>query len=154
MSIVLPAAVREQIAAHAEAIYPNECVGLLFGTYEGEVKQAVSAYPVENRWAGQVELSESDNPASQRDRFYLDPRDYLAADRAARKEGLDLVGCYHSHPDWPAEPSERDRVGAQALGGSSFSFLIQQVVEGRARDLRSWLLSEQGDLFSEEEVRD
>jgi proteasome lid subunit RPN8/RPN11 len=152
MSILLLPVVREQIAAHAEATYPNECVGLLFGIYEGDAKQAVKAYPVENRWAGQVELGEGDDPASQRDRFYLDPRDYLAADRAARNEGLDLVGCYHSHPDWPAAPSERDRVGAQALGGSSFSFLIQQVVAGTARDLRSWLLSEQGDFFSEEEI--
>lgn len=152
-SLIIPAHVRAALAAHAQAIYPDECVGLLFGTIEGDSKHAVAAHPVENRWAGQVALSEHDDATSRRDRFYLDPHDYLAADRAARAAGLDVVGCYHSHPDWPAEPSERDRVGAQALGGSSFSFVIQQVAAGTARDLRSWLLSEDGSKFTEEVLR-
>jgi proteasome lid subunit RPN8/RPN11 len=148
--LVLSAAAIAAIRAHAEATYPNECVGLLVGTLDERGKQAVAAHPVENRWAGQVTLAESDDATSQRDRFYLDPRDYLAADRAARAKGLDLVGCYHSHPDWPAEPSERDRVGSQTICGGSFSFLIQRVDGGQARELRSWLLSDDGLAFSEE----
>jgi proteasome lid subunit RPN8/RPN11 len=145
---------RAAIAAHAEAEYPNECVGLLLGRLVGDVKTAEVAYPVENRWAGQVALAASDNPESRRDRFYLDPRDYLRADRAARAQGLDIVGCYHSHPDWPAEPSARDRVGAQGVGGgSSFSFVIQSVRAGRAAELRSWLLAEDGSQFVVEALR-
>ena len=30
------------VAAHAEATYPDECVGLLLGTIEGETKRAVA----------------------------------------------------------------------------------------------------------------
>lgn len=141
------------IAAHAEATYPDECVGLLIGSVEDGRKSVVEAFAVENRWAGQVSLAESDNPDSRRDRFYLDARDYLRADRAARARGLEIVGCYHSHPDHPAVPSERDRVGAQGVGGGpSFAFVIQSVRAGRAAELASWLLLDQGARFEQEEL--
>ena len=149
----LTTAARLAIAAHAAAEYPNECVGLLLGQIEGEKKIGIAAYPVPNRWEGQVELAPTDNPTSRRDRFYLDPRDYLKADRAARAQGQDIIGCYHSHPDWPAEPSERDRVGAQGIGGGpSFAFVIQSVIAGTAGSLRSWFLEEGGSRFLEEEL--
>jgi proteasome lid subunit RPN8/RPN11 len=90
-----------------------------------------------------------------RDRFYLDPRDYLRADREARAQGLDIIGCYHSHPDWPAEPSERDRVGAQGVGsGLQFAFAIQSVRDGKAAELRSWLLVDEGVRFIEESIEE
>jgi len=136
------------ISAHAEAIYPNECVGLLLGRFTSETRSVVAAFAVENRWEGQVQLSAHDRPDSRRDRFYLDPRDYLRADQAARAQGLDVVGCYHSHPDHPAEPSERD----QAIAGPSFAFAIQSVRAGRASELRSWLLEADGSRFVEEEL--
>ncbi len=140
------------IAAHAEAAYPDECVGLLLGGYDGETKLVREALPLENRWAGQVQLAESDDPNSRRDRFYLDPRDYLRADRESQARGLEIVGCYHSHPDYPATPSERDRVGAQAIGGTSFAFAIQSVREGKAAEFASWLLVDEGARFIHEPV--
>jgi proteasome lid subunit RPN8/RPN11 len=141
-----------EIAAHAEQTYPDECVGLLLGRLADDIREVVAVFPVENRWAGQVALAESDDPHSRRDRFYLDPRDYLRADRFARAQGLDVVGCYHSHPDHPPVPSERDRVGAQAIAGPSFAFAIQSVHEGVAAELRSWLLVDQGARFVAETV--
>lgn len=140
------------IAAHAEATYPDECVGLLLGRLEGERKLALDIYRAENRWAGQVALAESDDPTSRRDRFYLDPRDYMRADREALARGLEVVGVYHSHPDHPAVPSERDRVGAQAIGGTSFAFVIQSVRAGSAAELASWLLVDEGARFVQEEI--
>lgn len=143
----------QSIAAHAEATYPDECVGLLFGRLDGTDKIVVATHPVENRWQGQVALAESDNAESRRDRFYLDPRDYLRADRAAQAQGLDIVGCYHSHPDHVAQPSERDRVGAQGVGGGpSFAFVIQSVSQGKATDVASWLLVDNGLRFEQEEL--
>jgi proteasome lid subunit RPN8/RPN11 len=143
---------RAAIAAHAEAIYPDECVGLLLGRLEDERKVALSVYQAENRWAGQMSLGENDDPTSRRDRFYLDPRDYMRADRAAQAQGLEIVGIYHSHPDHPAEPSERDRVGSQAIAGPSFAFVIQSVRAGSATDLASWLLVDGGGRFIQEEI--
>ncbi len=151
-SLTLVPSAAAAIAAHAEATYPDECVGLLLGRLEGTRKLVVEAFPVENRWNGQVQLSPNDDPTSRRDRFYLDPRDYLRADRAAMARGLEIVGCYHSHPDAPATPSERDRVGAQAIGGSAFAFVIQAVRQGHAAEVTSWLLVDSGARFEAEVV--
>jgi proteasome lid subunit RPN8/RPN11 len=144
-------AARQAIVRHGEQSYPDECVGLLLGSVDGEHKRVAAAFPVENRWFGQVTLSASDDPTSQRDRFYLDPRDYLRADRAARAQGLDVIGCYHSHPDAAARPSERDRTGAQGVGGGPFfSFIIVSVRSGRAAELASRLLASDGSHFEAE----
>ena len=151
-TLTLSPAAAAAIAAHAEATYPDECVGLLLGRLVGAAKLALEAFPVENRWSGQVQLDPNDDPTSRRDRFYLDPRDYLRADRAATARGLEIVGCYHSHPDAPATPSERDRAGAQAIGGASFAFVIQAVRQGRAAEVTSWLLVDAGARFEAEEV--
>ncbi|MBX0328494.1 M67 family metallopeptidase [Oscillochloris sp. ZM17-4] len=151
--LTLSADAAETIARHAEATYPDECVGLLLGGLDGDVKTVVRALAVENRWAGQVSLADTDNAESRRDRFYLDPRDYLRADREARAAGMDIVGCYHSHPDDPATPSERDRVGAQGVGGGTgFAFVIQSVRDGRAAEVASWLLVAEGARFEQEEL--
>ena len=147
MTLVLDAATRAAIVAHAVATYPYECVGLLIGTFADNGNRVLQVVALENRWNGQVRLSESDDAASQRDRFYLDPRDYLRVDRQAQAQAADIVGCYHSHPDWTAEPSERDRVGAQALAGAGFAFVIQSVWAGEAGELRNWHLVDEGARF-------
>jgi proteasome lid subunit RPN8/RPN11 len=144
---------RQAIAAHAESAYPHECVGLLIGRLEGGNKLVEAVYRAQNTWNVEVGLTDAEHEHSLRDRFYLDPRDYMKADRAAREQGHDVVGCYHSHPDHPAIPSERDRVGAQGVGGgSSFSFLIQSVRGGQAAELTGWLLSLDGERFVTEEL--
>ncbi|WP_298816344.1 M67 family metallopeptidase [Chloroflexus sp.] len=153
MTLILPAKAAAAIAAHAESTYPDECVGLLIGTLNDEYKTALQVVPLENRWSGQVQLAPTDDPLSRRDRFYLDPRDYLRAEREARAGGYEIIGCYHSHPDAIAVPSERDRIGAQAIGGSRFSFVIQAVRSGVAAELTSWLLVNEGVRFIEEQVQ-
>ena len=132
----MPPDVAAAIAAHAVAIYPDECVGLLLGRLDGEQKVVQVSFPVENRWSGQVTLAEHDDPSSRRDRFYLDPRDYMKADRAAQAAGLEIIGCYHSHP----------------IGGPSFAFVIQSVQQGVATELASWLLIDTGARFIQEQL--
>jgi proteasome lid subunit RPN8/RPN11 len=151
--IVLSDNARRAIERHAEETYPHECVGLLIGRLDGEQKSVEEIFAAQNTWSADVGLTDAEHEHSLRDRFYLDPRDYLRADRAARASGLDIVGCYHSHPDHPAQPSERDRVGAQGIGGGSgFSFLIQSVRAGKTAELTAWLLAEGGDRFIAEEL--
>ncbi|NJP05844.1 MAG: M67 family metallopeptidase [Chloroflexaceae bacterium] len=150
-TLYLTADVARVIANHAASTYPNECVGLLLGRINGSNQHVVAAAPVENRWQGQVELAPGDDPTSLHDRFYLDPRDYLRVDREARERQLDIVGCYHSHPDHPAVPSDRDLVGAQGVGGgSNFAFVIQSVIAGQPADLTSWLLLDNATRFEAE----
>ncbi len=152
--ITLSESARQAIAQHAESTYPHECVGLLIGRLEGGRKTVEEAYPAQNTWSAEVGLTAAEQEHSLRDRFYLCPRDYMRADRAARARGLDVVGCYHSHPEHPAIPSERDRVGAQGVGGGPiFSFLIQSVRSGQAAELTAWLLTEDGERFVTEELK-
>jgi proteasome lid subunit RPN8/RPN11 len=152
--ITLSETARQAIERHAEESYPHECVGLLIGRLESGKKTVEDIYQAQNTWSADVGLTNAEHEHSLRDRFYLGPRDYMRADRAARARGLDIVGCYHSHPDHPAIPSERDRVGAQGVGGGpSFSFAIQSVRGGQAAELTSWLLMDDGQRFIAEELR-
>lgn len=152
--IILSDEARQAIRRHAEETYPHECVGLLVGRVRDGEKIVAEAFAARNTWSAEVKLTEDERAHSLRDRFYLDPREYLRADRDARARGLDVVGCYHSHPDHPALPSERDRVGAQGVGGGTgFSFLIQSVRGGHADELTAWLLVDDGERFIAEELR-
>ena len=151
--ITLSENARQGITRHAEESYPHECVGLLIGRLEGDHKIVEDVLPAQNSWNADIGLTDAEHEHSLRDRFSLDPREYLRADRAARARGLDIVGCYHSHPDHPAIPSERDRVGAQGVGaGTLFSFLIQSVRTGQAAELTAWLLADDGERFVAEEL--
>jgi proteasome lid subunit RPN8/RPN11 len=151
--ITLSENARQGIIRHAEESYPHECVGLLIGRLEGDHKIVEDVLPAQNSWNADIGLTDAEHEHSLRDRFSLDPREYLRADRAARARGLDIVGCYHSHPDHPAIPSERDRIGAQGVGaGTLFSFLIQSVRTGQAAELTAWLLADDGERFVAEEL--
>lgn len=152
--ITLYTAVHEAILRHAELTYPYECVGLLLGRSVGEQVFVEDVFCAQNSWTPALEPAAGAQGHSQCDRFYLDPREYLRADVVARRRGLDVVGCYHSHPDHPAVPSEQDRVGAQGVGGGVwFSFLIQSVWAGKGAELAAWLLVDDGSRFCAEVVR-
>lgn len=74
-----------------------------------------------------------------RSRYEVDPGDHLAAFDAARTQGLEIVGVWHSHPRSAARPSEVDR--AAAWPGWSY------VIVG-TDGLRSWRLVD--GVFQEE----
>src|ERR1700676_5642247 len=81
----------QEMVAHARSTYPNECCGAMLGRVDGEAKEVLVAMKLENSSAG-----------SQAARYELRPADLLAADKEARRQGMDLVGIYHSHPDCDA----------------------------------------------------
>jgi proteasome lid subunit RPN8/RPN11 len=92
------------ILDHARGCLPDECCGLLVG-------RGTSVHKV---WPARNELA---SPT----RYRVDPRDYLAAARYARRHGLDVVGAYHSHPRSPALPSPTDLAES---AGEGFIYLI------------------------------
>ena len=89
--LTLPAAVLDALLAHARRESPRECCGVLGGA-EGVVTVAL---PVENELA---------SPTA----FRTAPRSMLAADRALRAAGVELLAVYHSHPTSAATPSATD----------------------------------------------
>ena len=111
--IELPAALAGQVHDQAAAAHPGECCGLIEGLREGAVFHAVALHPARNL-------------AAEADRFDIDPRDHLAAAKAARANDHVIIGCYHSHPAGRAEPSARDLAGA---GEEDFLWLIAAPAE-------------------------
>ncbi|NJK61582.1 MAG: M67 family metallopeptidase [Synechococcaceae cyanobacterium SM2_3_1] len=128
----------DDIRKHGEAAFPYECCGLLLGQIQGEQKQVLELWQVENSW------EEGENPfadgESRNRRFLIEPQAFKAAHDYAQQQGLGVIGTYHSHPNHPPVPSEFDRQHAFPWG---FSCMIVSVQEGLSGDLISWVLDEQ-----------
>lgn len=122
---------------HARRAYPNECCGVLLGKQVSGRKLVVEARPVEN--------ARADSPEN---RYLIAPSDFLAAERYAREQKLEILGFYHSHPDHPARPSEFDREHAWPW----FSYVIVAVEKGRPGEVASWELSEDRSQFHRETI--
>lgn len=121
----------QTIRHEGEKAYPRECCGLLLGRTAGGRLAVASAFPCRNLKAD-----------VSYDRYEVDPRDFLRADRLARDQGLEVIGAYHSHPDQPAKPSPVD--ARESLQG--FLYVIVEVREGRAGRVRSWLALGDGEF--------
>ncbi len=116
----------EALRAHGEETYPHECCGILLG-HSGDSSTQV----VELMRAGNTRTDSAHN------RYHIAPQELVAAQRAGRKKGLDIVGFYHSHPDHPAQWSMTDFAEAHWLG---CSYVITAVAQGRAEVTNSFLL--------------
>lgn len=133
--LVLPPEIRAEIEGWIRAGYPEETCGLLVG--KGRSGRTETS---------RATLARNLNRERARDRYELDPADFMAADLAARESGLEIVGVWHSHPDHPAEPSETDRAAAW----EGWSYLIVEVTRSGIAAVRSWRLSAQ--RFDEEPI--
>jgi proteasome lid subunit RPN8/RPN11 len=139
--------IAQAIAAHAVSTYPDECVGVLLGHWDQTTTTIRAIWPLDNRWP-----PHQDNH-TRHSRFLLSPEDYVWADQQAQQRGMEIVGCYHAHPDQAAIPSAHDLAGARhAGGGPSFVYLIQSVWRGAATDLTAWCLVDDGSYFRQQWV--
>jgi proteasome lid subunit RPN8/RPN11 len=133
--LLLPGRLRRRIQRFAATGYPHEVCGLMLGYTDGGttvVEEVVQARNLNRRRA--------------RDRYDLDPDDFLRAERLAEGLDLEVVGIWHSHPDHPPVPSQTDLDAAWP----GYSYAIVSVAAGRGFDTRSWRLD--GEDFVEEEV--
>jgi proteasome lid subunit RPN8/RPN11 len=99
--IVVRAADWRRMLALVEASAPLEACGLLAGSGE-RVSRVI---PVEN-----VERS--------RTRFRMEPRAQVQRLIEIERDGLELLGIYHSHPSGPSGPSPTDRAEAAYPGAA------------------------------------
>jgi proteasome lid subunit RPN8/RPN11 len=123
----LTRAIYEQIRAHGEQTYPNECCGALLGHSKPDGWQVDSAVP-----AGNIRTDSAHN------RYQIAPLELVKIERDARKLGLGIAGFYHSHPDHPAQWSATDLAEAHWLG---CSYVITAVAHGHATATNSFLLA-------------
>ncbi|HWE07275.1 MAG TPA: M67 family metallopeptidase [Rhizomicrobium sp.] len=131
MSLILPRALYDEMRAHGEETYPNECCGIMLGTADaGAIRVA------ELMRAGNTRTDSAHN------RYNIAPQELIAAQREGRRKGLDIVGFYHSHPDHPAQWSRTDFAEAHWFG---CAYVITGVDRGKARTTNSFLLDGTGE---------
>ncbi|MDF5729051.1 MAG: M67 family metallopeptidase [Rhizonema sp. PD38] len=134
------------ICAHAESTYPEECCGILFGYLVGNSKTVVEVTPTDNAWSsetatdftGNIETNDDAFLYSKRRRYAIAPQVIFQAQRKARDRHFNIIGIYHSHPDYPNIPSEFDRLYAW----QEYSYVIISVKNGISADARSWSLDD------------
>jgi proteasome lid subunit RPN8/RPN11 len=132
----------DKIRAHGAQTYPHECCGALLGR-DTEVadrrvyREIHGLHPLVNR--------RDDSPNN---RFSVTSQDVLDAEKAARQQGLEVVGWYHSHPDHPARPSQYDRDHAWPW----YSYIIVSVANRIPEEMTSWRLADDRAEFESEEI--
>jgi proteasome lid subunit RPN8/RPN11 len=142
MTITLPADFLQEIQAHGERTYPEECCGILLG------KRAPGTAPETVRVVRLVAADNEREQENRHNRYLIPPKLILQAERSARQEGLEIVGYYHSHPDHPPRPSEFDREHAWP----DTSYIITAVHAGKAVATHSWRLTDDRATFIEESI--
>ncbi|ADN02562.1 Mov34/MPN/PAD-1 family protein [Spirochaeta thermophila] len=112
----MPASLIEEIARHAREEAPIEACGYVAGVGDEARK-----------------IFRLTNADASPEHFSFIPEEQFATLKAARKEGLSLIGVYHSHPATPARMSEED---IRLANDTEMRYLIYSVAEGVLRCFR------------------
>ena len=126
--LLIPRPVLDAVTAHARAVWPIECCGLLAGVVDGGVGRVTRHFPVRN---------DLDSPTE----YATNPRDMLDAMKAMRAAGTDVLAIYHSHPASPPVPSSKD-IERNSWGESAAHVIVG--LAGAEPDVRAWWLTETG----------
>ena len=138
MAIEITETQLELVRRTGEESYPRECCGFLLGKVRAGSKSVLSVQPSRNSAAA----------PNQRNRYLIDPLDYLETHKNARNRGKEIIGFFHSHPDAEARPSEFDTEHAWPW----YSYLIVSVRNRKAGPLTSWILKDDRSGFDEEDI--
>jgi [CysO sulfur-carrier protein]-S-L-cysteine hydrolase len=87
----IPQQIINDLFEHAQSGLPEEVCGYLAGKGSEVTRQ--------------FRLTNIDH---SNEHFSFDPKEQFQAVRDARKEGLEILANYHSHPETPARPSQED----------------------------------------------
>jgi len=133
--LIIPQPLYDQLRAHGEETYPHECCGIMLGKSDAE-----------NLTVHQLLRAGNTRTDSAHNRYHIAPQELIAAQREGRKQGLDIVGFYHSHPDHPAQWSITDFNEAHWFG---CAYVITSVdgdkITGHAKITNSFLLTGTGE---------
>ncbi len=131
------------------ARYPFEACGLMLGKI-GErvekIKDDSGRKELKMRIFEVKKVREGRNLSDNSIRFILDPHDFLRIQDEADKEGLDIIGVYHTHPDHPPIASQYDIEAA--IDG--WFYLIVSIYSGKMQGMRGWVLD--GEKFVSAQV--
>ena len=103
----------QAMAAQAVAHLPEEACGLIAGEKSDTERVIKKVYYLTN-------IDHTN------EHFSLDPKEQLAAIKDMRKNGLEPLGNWHSHPETPARPSKED---IRLAFDSEASYLIMSLMD-------------------------
>jgi proteasome lid subunit RPN8/RPN11 len=113
---------------HARSAFPKECCGVMIGEEsDSGARQVKLAVPCRNAYDG-----------DQKDRFLIDPKDQLAADRKARDLGLTVLGFFHSHPNEASYFSATDLKNSWPW----YSNIVISIRDGEFQEARSFIAND------------
>jgi proteasome lid subunit RPN8/RPN11 len=123
----------------SEAAYPFEGCGLLLGPYAADklvTRIAILKNALREEGRGRFD-------------FTFSPQEFMAAQLAAEKENLDVVGIYHTHPDHPPKPSKTDESQPMLAGWIS---IIASVHGGTFKEAKAWWREDDQQPFCETQL--
>ena len=121
--LAIPAAIADQMLAHARSELPNEACGLLAGDLASG--RATAFYPARNAEASPL-------------RYNVHPDDLVRIVFEIEDAGDDLLGIFHSHTRSPAVPSATDRRAAQYPEAFYVLATLADPEAAPATSLRAW----------------
>jgi proteasome lid subunit RPN8/RPN11 len=124
--LVIPPVLLDALLAHARSELPNECCGLLAGVVEADAGRVTRHFPIRNDLASPTE-------------YLTNPRDLLAAMKAARAAGTEVLAIYHSHPTSEPVPSRTD-IERNTWGEAAVHVIVG--LAGGEPEVRAWWLSD------------
>jgi proteasome lid subunit RPN8/RPN11 len=117
--------------------YPEEICGILIGRDSDAGRVIERVVPVDNA------------RADERSRRYIIEADVLRrVEHEAKRDGFEVIGFYHSHPDHAAIPSAYDREHSWPW----YTYVIVAVRRGEIADVRAWRLTDDRTAFGEQSV--
>lgn len=137
MVVKIPRKIVDEMSRHALETYPEEGCGLLVGVINSGVREVVKCVPMPNVYVG-----------SRRNRYSIDPLAYMKIEDEEYRNGLMVLGVFHSHPDAPAAPSRYDQEHAVP----SFIYIILSVKGGAIREIAAWRINDSTWNFEEEQI--
>jgi proteasome lid subunit RPN8/RPN11 len=113
---------------HARAELPNECCGLLAGLIKDGVGFANERIPIVN---------DLQSPTA----YFTNARDLFEAFRSLRKDNLELLAVYHSHPSSDPIPSRHD------VEENTYGETVVHLIVGLAcvePEVKAWWMTDTG----------
>jgi proteasome lid subunit RPN8/RPN11 len=126
-----------EIRRQATSAWPAECCGLLAGRTVGA-----------DRFVERVTRLENEESGSRGSGFRISPEALLRAESGVRREGLEILGFYHSHPDGPPHPSRLDLERAWP----AWSCVIVAARGEAAGEITAWTPARDRSRFITEEI--
>lgn len=137
--VLLPERLKGELEKGARAKYPEEACALLIGKKENQIYKIERVKIVENIWPVKEE---------RKRRYQIDPRKLLFYEKEAEISGLEVIGIFHSHPDYPAFPSAFD----MEVAWEGYVYLIGRVERVGLKEIRAFLFKEK-EGFKEIELK-